>query len=374
MKKNKSIIITGASGFVGKNLVTKLEENSNLDICKFLRTDNLETLEENIKKSDIIVHLASEIRPQNKILFDKNIALARNICCEIEKYKKSKPIIFLSSISSSPKAPLNSYERSKFEVENFFTQFSNKTKNPLLIYRPPGLFGKWSKPNYNSVVSTFCYNIANGLPIRVHDPRREISLVYIDDLVDQIIASIKGTFEGVSYPVIENIYKTNLQELADCIATFETGRQKLFVENVGADFLRKLYATFLSYLPKENFSYEIPQYRDDRGVFLEFIKTKNSGQISILSCPPGAIRGQHYHHTKNEKFIVVLGKARFRFRHIITNEKYEIETNSKNPRAVDTIPGWAHDITNIGNEELIVIIWANEVYDRKNPDTVACEV
>lgn len=374
MVKKETILVTGASGFIGKNLIFRLAEQSKYDVIKFCRADKLEGLEKKIKKSDIIVHLASEIRPKNKVSFEQNLGLTKKICETITRIKKEVQIIFMSSIRSSPNASPQTYDFSKFEVEDFLVQFSKNTGNPVTIFKPPGVFGKWSRPNFNSVVATFCFNIANNLPIEIHDEKKSIKLLYVDDLISQIIEAIEKPTKEIWHPKFEPIYEISLKNLAESISSFEEGRKNLFVENVGVDFFRKLYATYLSYLPKEKFSYEIPQYKDNRGIFSEIIKTQSAGQFSFFTCNPGVTRGQHYHNTKNEKFLVISGEARFRFRHIITGEIYEIETNRSVPRVVDTVPGWAHNITNIGSEDLIVIIWANEVFDRNNPDTIACEV
>jgi UDP-2-acetamido-2,6-beta-L-arabino-hexul-4-ose reductase len=244
---------------------------------------------------------------------------------------------------------------------------------PAVIFRLPGVFGKWCKPNYNSVVATFCHNIARGLPIQINDPMAHLSLVYLDDVISALIDAIDaptGTSEGVVLPE----YTTTLGELADQILAFEHCRSSLITERVGTGLVRALYATYISYLPEERFSYELPQYSDPRGVFVEMLKTIDSGQFSYFTAGPGITRGGHYHHSKTEKFLVIKGKALFRFRHLLTNEFIVFHVAGEQARVVDTIPGWSHDITNVGNDEMIVMLWANEIFDRKNPDTVTNEV
>ena len=369
-----NILIIGAKGFVGKNLCVKIGENKEFNIISFSRSETLEQFESSIQNSDFIIHLASEIRPKQSSNFLETIELTSNLCAFIKNNNKKIPIIFLSSHQCLEDSPEESYPRMKWECENLLSELSKELGNPLTIFRPPGIFGKWSRPNYNSVVATFCHNIANGLPIQIHEPDKLIKLVYIDDLVKQILSNIGFVNSGIIYVKTTPVHSICVKDLASLIFSFEQGRQNLYVENVGTGFTRKLYSTYLSYLQKEKFSHSIPQYKDERGNFSEIIKTQNAGQFSFFNCKPGMTRGQHYHHTKSEKFLVVSGKARFRFRHIITNETYEIVTSHRSPRIVNTIPGWAHEVTNIGDIELLTIIWANEVFDRNNPDTVASEV
>ncbi|MBT4434873.1 SDR family oxidoreductase [bacterium] len=370
----KRILVTGANGFIGKNLITKLNELDNYDIITFNRKNKLKELNKIVSKSDLIIHLAGENRPKDISDFSKvNSLLTKELCKTIEKTGRNIPLIFSSSVQAKDDNP---YGLSKKEAENTIISFHKKTRNPCVIYRLPGVFGKWCKPNYNSVVATFCYNIANGNSISISDPSKVISLVYIDDVINNFLnLVINSNFDSkLIQREITPIYSTNLTDLANQIHAFSNCRTNLITESVGAGFKRALYSTYLSYLPPENFSYSLPQHADSRGVFVEMLKTSNSGQFSFFTSRPGITRGSHYHHTKTEKFLVVKGKAKFGFRHIITNETYELFTSSEKPQVVETVPGWTHDIKNVGDEEMVAILWANEIFDPNVPDTIPCKV
>jgi UDP-2-acetamido-2,6-beta-L-arabino-hexul-4-ose reductase len=248
------------------------------------------------------------------------------------------------------------------------------TGNPCVVFRLPGVFGKWCKPNYNSVVATFCNNIARDLPISINNRDVKLSLVYVDDVIDEFVSLILKHSAGYKYCEVYPMYEVTLGQLAGCIESFKYSRKSLVTEKVGHGFMRSLYATYISYLPPEKFTYELPVYSDPRGKFVEMLKTKDSGQFSYFTAHPGVTRGGHYHHTKSEKFLVIRGQALFRFRNVINGERYEVSVEGGVPRVVETIPGWTHDITNIGNEELVVMLWANEIFDRSNPDTIADKV
>jgi UDP-2-acetamido-2,6-beta-L-arabino-hexul-4-ose reductase len=236
------------------------------------------------------------------------------------------------------------------------------------------VFGKWTKPNYNSVVATYCYNIARGIPININDAATQLRLVYIDDVLAAFVKAIEATQGGCVQATVEPEYHLNLGELARQIQAFSDLHSTLTTERVGTGLIRALYATYISYLPSEKCLYSVPQYADSRGVFVEMLKTQDSGQFSYFTSHPGVTRGGHYHHSKTEKFLVIKGEAHFRFRHLLTNEFVEIKTNGSTPQVVDTIPGWSHDITNVGKEEMVVMIWANEIFIRHLPDTVASKV
>jgi UDP-2-acetamido-2,6-beta-L-arabino-hexul-4-ose reductase len=239
------------------------------------------------------------------------------------------------------------------------------------------VFGKWCKPNYNSVVATFCYNIARGLPIQIHDPQAPLTLVYIDDVIERFIQLMDGAEAATDidgFSTVTPQYTIMVGEVANLIMRFKQSRETLLIERVGNGLVRALYATYVSYLPKEAFTYPVPQHSDTRGVFVEMLKTPDCGQFSFFSAHPGVTRGEHYHHSKTEKFLVIKGSARFGFRHVMTNETYEVFTSGEKPHVVETIPGWVHDITNIGEEEMLVMLWANENFDLDRPDTIACKV
>jgi UDP-2-acetamido-2,6-beta-L-arabino-hexul-4-ose reductase len=236
------------------------------------------------------------------------------------------------------------------------------------------VFGKWIRPNYNSVVGTFCHNIIRDLPIQINDHQALLRLVYLDDVIADFMDQIKTSWTGVVY---KNIFPENsitVGALAAQIRSFKNSRKTLVTDRVGSSFIRALYSTYVSYLPPDQFSYSIPKYGDVRGNFVEMLKTPDCGQFSYFTALPGVTRGGHYHHSKTEKFLVISGLARFRFRNIVTNEYSEIITSGTQPEVVETAPGWAHDISNIGETEMVVMLWANEVFDREHPDTIAVKV
>ena len=245
------------------------------------------------------------------------------------------------------------------------------------MFRLPNVFGKWCRPNYNSAVATFCHNIARDLPIQVHDPAAPLRLVYVDDLMATLLAALDGRVAAPRAGELATtgpIYESTVGEVAECIRGFRAGRQTLQIDRVGTGLMRALYATYVSGLPVEGFAYDLPVHADARGVFVEMLKTPDAGQFSFLTAAPGVTRGGHYHHTKTEKFLVIRGNARFRFRHMLTGETYALDTTGEVPQVVETVPGWTHDITNLGEEDLIVMLWANEIFDRDQPDTVRCPV
>ena len=247
-----------------------------------------------------------------------------------------------------------------------------QTGNPAVIYRLPNVFGKWCKPNYNSAVATFCNNIANGLPIQINDPTTQLKLVYVDDVIEAFVQALGHTAPGLQWGTVAPVYGIALGELAAQIEAFKRCRTSLVSERVGTGLVRALYATYVSYLPVESFAYAVPQHADARGVFVEMLKTPDAGQFSFFTAHPGITRGGHYHHSKSEKFLVIKGQARFKFRQMQTGQAHELLTSGDKPEIVETVPGWTHDITNIGTDEMIVMLWANEIFNRAKPDTFAC--
>lgn len=369
------VCITGVDGFIGKNLCLLLSESKDLELLPIRRNTSKEDLEEILQKADIVVHLAGVNRPDKESDFmERNYQFTQSIIDTLIQFNRKVPIIF----TSSSQAVLdNPYGHSKKKSEEVILKYKIDAGAKIVILRLPGVFGKFCKPNYNSVVATFCHNISRGLEIQINEPDKKIELVYIDDVIEIINKLIRNK----DYPIQSNdfieipkVYNISLKELADQLYAFANSRTDLTMGNVGNGFTRALYSTYISYLPNSEWSYSIPQYSDQRGVFVEMLKTKESGQFSYLTAPPGVTRGEHYHHSKTEKFLVIKGKALFRFRHMLSDEVYEIRVSGETPTIVDTIPGWAHDITNIGNEEMIVMLWANEIFDRDKPDTYSSKV
>lgn len=373
---NSRILVTGASGFIGKNFVVRLNELSNVSVTTFLRGDDVSILPKLVAQVDAVVHLAGENRPADEIAFAQvNTGLTSALCHAIQQEFSSTgrhvPLVLASSTQAEQDNP---YGRSKFAAEESVQSLAKETGNPCVIFRLPGVFGKWCKPNYNSVVATFCHNIARELPIQINDPAASLRLVYVDDVVTALLTALEAPALGSVQAKVEPEYSTTLGELANQIRAFGDCRSTLMTERVGTGFVRALYATYVSYLPNEKFSYQVTQHADPRGVFVEMLKTPDSGQFSYFTAHPGITRGGHYHHTKTEKFLVIKGEALFRFRHLLTNELVELRTSGGAPQVVDTIPGWTHDITNVGDDEMVVMLWANENFDREKPDTVASKV
>jgi UDP-2-acetamido-2,6-beta-L-arabino-hexul-4-ose reductase len=373
---NSRILVTGANGFIGKNLVVRLKELTNITVSTFVRGDDVALLPLIVSQVDAIVHLAGENRPADESAFMRvNIGLTSALCVAIgQEFQSSGRHIPLVLASSSQAECDNSYGRSKLAAEEAVHALGHETGNPYKIFRLPGVFGKWCKPNYNSVVATFCHNIARDLPIQINDVTASLRLVYVDDVVTALLAALEAPTSGCVQAQVEPEYTVTLGELANQIRAFGDCRSTLMMERVGTGFVRALYATYVSYLPHDKFSYQATQHSDPRGVFVEMLKTRDSGQFSFFTAHPGITRGGHYHHTKTEKFLVIKGKALFRFRHLLTNELVELRTSGDTPQVVDTIPGWTHNITNVGDDEMVVMLWANENFDREKPDTVARKV
>jgi UDP-2-acetamido-2,6-beta-L-arabino-hexul-4-ose reductase len=370
------VLVTGANGFIGKNLVVRLRELPRFAVTEFVRVDAPEALSGLLAQADAVVHLAGENRPADQAAFAEvntglTVALCDALAAEQQRSGRKLPLVLASSAQAERDNP---YGQSKLAAEQAVQKLCAAYGHPAVVYRLPGVFGKWCKPNYNSVVATFCHNIARGLPIQINDPAARLELVYVDDVVSSFIAALATPATGLTRAEVAPLYTTTLGELAQQIGAFGDCRNSLISERVGTGLVRALYATYVSYLPNDRFAYDVPVHGDPRGVFVEMLKTPDSGQFSYFTAHPGITRGGHYHHTKTEKFLVIRGRAVFRFRHLLTGELYELVTSGDKPQVVDTIPGWVHDITNVGDDEMVVMLWANEVFDRERPDTVASKV
>ncbi|ARR45710.1 capsular biosynthesis protein [Vibrio campbellii] len=360
------IVVTGAKGFIGKNLCVMLKESGYHDVVEVDRETTEEQLSDALDSADFVYHLAGVNRPKEESEFTTgNTDLTRTITEKLERLDKNVSIMVSSSTQAESDNP---YGNSKRAAEQVVSEYGHRTGSSYYIYRFPNVFGKWCRPNYNSFVATFCHNILNDVDITIHNPSAPVTLVYIDDVCKSLLALLEGTVES-GYRNIEVEYPTTVGEVANQLCVFKESRDSLVTEDVGAGLTRALYSTYLSYMNPEHFCYSIPSYEDERGVFSEMLKTKQSGQFSFFTAHPGITRGGHYHHTKNEKFLVLKGKALFKFKSIVTGERYELLTDDSEPRIVETIPGWSHDITNVGEEEMIVMLWANEIFDREAPDT-----
>lgn len=366
------VLITGGQGFIGKNLVSFLKEYEEISISLFSREESNKNLINLVSQVDAVIHLAGENRPKRDSAFRTvNVGLTKVICDAIKISGRKIQLIYASSTQAELDNP---YGRSKREAEMLVEQLAFEAGCPSVIYRFPGVFGKWCKPNYNSVVATFCYNTANDLSLQINDASKSIQLNYIDDVVNEIFRVLQEKPIGLSRLSVEPEYSIKIGDLASQIKSFKDSRSNLKIDRVGSGLIRALYSTYVSYLPKTNFSYDLKEYSDYRGKFVEILKTIDSGQFSFFTAHPGITRGDHYHHTKTEKFLVIKGSACFSFRNILTNEVYELLASEEKPKVVETIPGWAHNITNVGKSEMVVILWANEIFDNESPDTITCEV
>jgi len=369
------VLITGADGFVGKNLQLRLRERKDTEVVTYTRADSPADLPQRLEGVDVVFHLAGVNRPKDPQEFVVgNADLTQALSDAVRSSGRPMRVM----LSSSTQARLeNPYGLSKRMAEQALQSLAGVNGTLVHVFRLPNVFGKWCKPNYNSAVATFCHNIARGLPVQVNDPNASVTLVYIDDVLDRFISLMGGADASLDAEGLETIapqYTVTVGELVRQITAFRESRYSLVIDRVGTGFVRSLYATYVSYLPVERFAYEVPQYGDPRGVFVEMLKTPDCGQFSFFTAHPGITRGGHYHHTKTEKFLVIKGQARFRFRHMQTGQVYELETTGAKPEIVETVPGWTHDITNTGSDEMVVMLWANEIFDRAKPDTYACPV
>ena len=372
-----TILITGANGFVGKNLQLHLSERKDIQVRCFTRANTVDELPALLNGADFVFHLAGVNRPQDPAAFVVgNAGLTQALCTALAQVAtttgRKVPVVFASSIQA---AQDNAYGQSKRAAEDALFALQHEYGVPVHVFRLPNVFGKRARPNYNSAVATFCHNTARGLPITVNDPAASLTLVYVDDVVQRFIHLLDGAdaaLDAAGFATVAPQYSTTVGALAAQIQAFKESRNNLVTERVGTGLVRALYSTYVSYLPVEEFAYTVPQHGDARGVFVEMLKTPDCGQFSYFTAHPGITRGGHYHHSKTEKFLVIKGCARFKFRHMHTGETHTLDTSGEQAQVVETVPGWTHDITNIGSDELVVMLWANEIFDRERPDTFAC--
>ncbi len=367
------VLVTGSKGFIGLNLIERLVRMDDVTIVTYSHEDDVTSLTQKVQEVDFIFHLAGINRPDDiSEFYSGNRDLTQNIITTLENAHKKIPILLTSSTQVERD---NDYGKSKKEAEDLLSTYAKKNDTVTYIYRLPNVFGKWSRPNYNTVIATWCYNITHDLAIEVNDENAELMLVYIDDVVNQFVRHLdENAKEKTIYPEVSPVYKKTLGEIKNLLELFKESRTSLTVPRVGRGFERALYATYLSFLPTDKFSYELNGHQDDRGTFYEFVKTLDSGQFSISTTVPGITRGNHYHNTKNEKFLVIKGEASIKHRQIHGDEIIEYKVSDKKMEVVEMIPGYTHDITNIGDTEMVLLLWANEAFDRENPDTYFLKV
>ena len=397
------ILITGARGFIGKNLIVELENikekktnrypdiDDALEILPFDLDTDESLLEQYTRDCDFVFHLAGVNRPKDPAEYKAgNFGFTSTLLEHLKKANNKAPVMLASSIQAALDNP---YGKSKKAGEDLLFDYGRENNIAVLVYRFPNVFGKWCRPNYNSAIATFCHNIAKGLPIQVNDPEVTLNLVYIDDVVEELIGALAGKEHrgekesvetGRQFCTVPVSYKIKLGDVAGLIQSFKEGREKLQVPDMADAFTKKLYATYLSYLPTDQFSYPLKMKMDDRGSFTEFIRTPDRGQVSINISKPGITKGQHWHHTKNEKFLVVKGKGLIQFRKV-TNDQEDGEKAEKAPvisyhvtgdklEVIDIPTGYTHNIINEGEEDMITVMWANGAFDPEKPDTYFLEV
>lgn len=367
------ILVTGSKGFIGKNLISELKNRKYNDVLEYDKDTEPNVLDLYCKEADFVFHLAGVNRPkEHKEFMEGNFGFTSNLLNTLKKHKNICPVM----ISSSIQAKLNNpYGTSKKAGEDLLFDYSKETGAKVLVYRFPNVFGKWCKPNYNSAVATFCHNIAHDLPIQVNDPSVSMTLVYIDDVVNELINALQSNENKIdSFCEIPLTYTIALGEIVELIYSFKRNREGKTVPNMSDLFTKKLYSTYLSYLPEDKFKYELKMNVDGRGSFTEFLKTPDRGQISVNISKPGITKGNHWHHTKNEKFLVVSGKGIIRFREVNSDKILEYYVSGDNLEVVDIPIGYTHNIENLGNTDMITIMWANELFDPEKPDTYFLEV
>lgn len=368
------VLVTGSRGFIGKNLCAHLRQQEGIEILEFDCQDSQETLASSTRQADFVVHLAGVNRPHTVEEFDQGNRELTERLLEVLEESDRKPGFLLSS---STQASLdNPYGVSKRKAEQAVFDWASKVGANAFVFRLSNVFGKWCRPNYNSVVATWCNNVAQGLSLRIDDPAKELSLVYIDDVVQEFVKAIQGDLKPSTgaFQSIPMVHQVTLADLARILEGFAESRKDLFLPNFGNPLVKKLYATYLSYLSEDGFGYNLLTRTDNRGWLAEFIKTDTVGQMFVSATKPGITRGNHWHHTKTEKFLVVSGEAVIRFRKIDGNEVLEYPVSGDRPSVVDIPPGYTHNITNVGDSELVTLFWASEPFDPENPDTFYLEV
>lgn len=368
--KELKIAITGANGFIGKNLISELKNQGYLNISKITRETTKEELKSILTETEFVFHLAGINRPLLEDEFEKgNTDFTRKIIEALVELDNIVPIVVTSSTQAINE---NAYGLSKKAAEEAIEKYANDNNVEGGIYRLPNVFGKWSKPNYNSAIATFCHNIARDLPIQVNDPNAELTLVYIDDVVNEFIKCLDGM--DTLFREVPVVHKKKLGEIVELIYSFKASRENRSVPKLDDPFEKKLYSTYLSFLPEDQFSYELKMNVDQRGSFTEFIKTVDRGQVSINISKPGITKGNHWHHTKNEKFLVVSGNGVIRFRKPDEEKVIEYFVTGDKLEVVDIPVGYIHNIENLGKTDMVTVMWVNEPFDPDNPDTYFLEV
>jgi len=362
------VLVTGSNGFIGKNLCSVLRRREDVELFVYDLDKRPEDLDRALEEADVIFHLAGVNRPEKEEEFHVgNTGSTEEICRRLRELGRALKVVLSSSIQAELDNP---YGVSKRNAEKVLRRFAEETGAGCVVYRFKNLFGKWCRPNYNSVTATFCHNVAHGLPIQISDPNREIELTYIDDVVEALVGELEGIQEsGFRFGGELPSYRVSLGNLAELIRSFRDMRISLLLPDFSKPFVRALYATYLSYLDGPDFGYALKQFKDERGELAELLKSPHVGQIFVSRTRPRITRGNHYHDSKVEKFVVLEGEAVIRFRHIEGEDVIEYPVSGSDFRVVDIPPGYAHSIENVGKTDMVVLFWANEVFDADWPDT-----
>lgn len=367
------VLVTGAKGFIGRNLIAYLKSLENIEIVEYDINNSIEEMESYIDSIDFIYHLAGVNRPESIEEFYKgNKDLTNDIINLLQSKKLKIPFLYTSSIQALKD---NDYGKSKKDAENIIKNYGITA--PVYLYRLHNVFGKWSKPNYNSVVATFCYNISHDIEIIINDPNTQLELIYIDDIITTFANLLKTNFTQENkedFYYISPVYKRTLGEIANLIHSFKNNMNSLSVPETGDEFIKKLFSTYISYIDISKMSVKGKMNIDERGSFTELVHTINSGQFSVSVSKPGIIRGNHYHHTKIERFIVVKGQAEISFRHIENKNIYTYSVDDSKLEIITIPPGYTHRIKNTGQNDMILFIWCNEIFNNSSPDTYYMEV
>lgn len=370
---SKTVLVTGASGFIGKNLHVALRRRQDIEILTFDLENPAGDLDAMAARTDLVFHLAGVNRPHDPKEFTVgNAVLTRKLCGLLAKAGRKATLVLSSSIQASMDNP---YGKSKRAAEREALAYAKETGALVHVFRLPNVFGKWCRPNYNSAVATFCHNIAHSLPITVDDPAKKLRLVYVDDVIKAFLAVLedKSQHEG-NFAVVPVEYEVSLGEIVDSIRFFKTGRITQQLPNIADAFQRVLFATYLSYLPKDDMAYTLEKKEDQRGMLAEVLKSSGAGQLFFSTTRSGFVRGNHYHDNKVEKFVVVHGQAVIRLQHLITRELVEISVDGKDLKVVDIPPGYTHNIENVGHDDVVTLFWASEMFAPLSPDTYYMEV
>ena len=367
------ILITGAKGFVGRNLVVELRNQGFQDLLEYDVDTNPALLDGYAASCEFVFHLAGVNRPKEQEEFmTGNFGFTSQLLDALKKHDNKAPVLITSSTQAAFDNP---YGQSKKAGEDLIFQYGKDHGIKVFVFRLPNVFGKWCRPNYNSAVATFCHNIAHGLPIQVNDPNVVMNLVYVDDVVASFIDKLKnGKPDSAIYSEVTPVHTIKLGEIVELINSFKTSRETLQVPDMGDAFTKKLYSTYLSYLPEDQFSYLLKMHVDNRGSFTEFLKSPERGQVSINISKPGITKGNHWHHTKNEKFLVVSGSGVIRFRKIDSEEIIEYYVSGEKLEVVDIPVGYTHNIENLGETDMVTVMWVNEIFDKEKPDTFSLNV